>query len=290
MISSGCQNQPKTPITLPSPILTESTAPTITKPATLPPVTPGWRRFQFTGVTMDFPPTYLVSSNEAKNRWEDLTALGMEEQSIATLLGKSVASAKIFAVDKTTISNKFVTNMMISIDNGSKAKNLDDYKFAAAQELTTEWQIKNQDKVADQLRIHAVSKDATKPVSLVAYVASSKGKYWLTIFTTATNQVDKQLPEFDLIVKSMHFNFESTIDHKQKTRSITPRALSKNPELQLTLQSLSSTDHFQNFLGNRCLPRLVISQSQTANQRLSIITSTIHRGHSCRQLTRRRLL
>jgi hypothetical protein len=206
LVSIGCQNQSNTSTASPSPtVTTETTVPTTTKSA-FPSVTPGWRRFQFTGVTIDFPPTYLVSSNEAKNRWEDLTALGMEEQSIATLLGKSVASAKIFAVDKTTISNKFVTNMMISIDNSSKAKSLDNYGVTAAQELTTEWQINKQDKIADRLRIHAVSKDATKPVSLVAYVASSKGKYWLTIFTTAINQVDKQLPELDSIVKSMRFD------------------------------------------------------------------------------------
>jgi hypothetical protein len=206
MISIGCQNQTKTPTTLPSPILTESTAPTITKSATLPPVTPGWRRFQFTGVTIDFPPAYLVSSDEAKNRWEDLAVLGLEEQSIAALLEKFVAPAKIFAIDKTTIEQKFVTNMMISIDGSSKAKSLDNYGATAALELATEWQIQKQDRVADQLRIQATSKDPAKPVSLVAYVASSKGKYWLTIFTTATDRLDKQMPEFDSIVKSMHLN------------------------------------------------------------------------------------
>jgi hypothetical protein len=209
MISIGCQNQTKTPATSPSPsaiVANEDTVPTITKSATLPPVTPGWRRFQFTGVTMDFPPTYLVSSDEAKNRWEDLTALGMEEQAIAALLKKFVAPAKILAVDKTTSNQKFVTNMMISIDSGSKAKSLDDYGAIAAKELTTEWQIQKQDKVAEQLRIYATSKDAAKPVSLVAYLANSKGKYWLTIFTTASDRLDKQMPEFDSIVKSMHID------------------------------------------------------------------------------------
>jgi hypothetical protein len=155
---------------------------------------------------MDFPPTYLVSSAEAKNRWEDLTALGMEEQSIAALLEKFVAPAKILAVDKTTVSNKFVTNIMISIDTGSKAKSLDDYGVMAAKELTTEWQIQKQDKVAEQLRIYATNKDATKPVSLVAYLASSKGKYWLTIFTTASDRLNQQLPEFDSIIKSMRID------------------------------------------------------------------------------------
>lgn len=217
MILIGCQNKINTPTKPSSPsakVTSENTAPTTTESATLPPVAPGWRRFLFTGITMDFPPAYLVSSEEAKNRWEDLTALGMEEQSIAALLEKFVAPAKIFAVDKTTINNKFVTNMMILIDNGSKAKSLDDYGATAAQELTTEWQIQKQEKVADlptatlrkQLRISAVSKDAAKPVSLVAYLASSKGKYWLTIFTTATDRLDKQLPEFDSIVKSIHLD------------------------------------------------------------------------------------
>jgi hypothetical protein len=209
LISIGCQNQTNTPSVSPppSPTLTnETTVPTATKSATLPPVAPGWRRFQFTGVTIDFPPTYLVSSDEAKNRWQDLTELGMDEQSIAALLGKFVAPAKIFAVDKTTIDNKFVTNMMILIDSSSKAKSLDNYGITAVQELTTEWQINKQDKIADRLRIHAVSKNAIKPVSLVAYVASNKGKYWVTIFTTAIDQADKQLPEFDSIVKSMRFD------------------------------------------------------------------------------------
>jgi hypothetical protein len=208
LISIGCQNQTNTTTISPSSKTTSDTASTITKPATLPPppVTPGWRRFQFTGVTMDFPPAYLVSSNEVKNRWEDLTALGMEEQSIAALLEKFVAPAKIFAVDKTTIDNKFVTNMMISIDSNSKEKSLDDYGVTAAKELTTEWQIQKQDKVADQLRIQATSKDHTKSVSLIAYVSSSKDKYWLTIFTTATDRLDQQLPEFDSIAKSMHLD------------------------------------------------------------------------------------
>jgi hypothetical protein len=208
MISIGCQNQSKNPTTAisPNPKTSSNTVSTITKPATLPPVTPGWRRFQFTGVTIDFPPAYLVSSNEVKNRWEDLTALGLEEQSIAALLEKFVAPVKIFAVDKTTINSKFVTNMMISIDSNSKAKSLDDYGITAAKELTTEWQIHKQDKVADQLRVQATSKDYTKPVSLIAYVSSSKGKYWLTIFTTATDQLDKQLPEFDSIAKSMYLD------------------------------------------------------------------------------------
>jgi hypothetical protein len=207
MISIGCQNQTNISTTAisPSPQVT-TTVSTITKPATLPPLTPGWRRFQFTGVTIDFPPAYLVSSDEAKNRWEDLTVLGMEEQSIAALLEKFVAPAKIFAVDKTTINHKFVTNMMISIDSGSKAKSLDDYGAAAAKELTTEWQIQKQDKVADQLRIYATNKDAAKPVSLVAYLANNKGKYWLTIFTTATDRLDKQLHGFDSIIKSMHLD------------------------------------------------------------------------------------
>jgi hypothetical protein len=207
MIAIGCQNQTNTPTTSPNPTVTsETTAPTTTKSATLPPVAPGWRRFQFTSVTIDFPPNYLVSSAEAKNRWEDLTALGMEEQAIAALLEKFVAPAKILAVDKTTSNHKFVTNMMISIDTGSKAKSLDDYGATAAKELTTEWQLQKQDKVADQLRISATNKDATKPVSLVAYLANSKGKYWLTIFTTATDRLDQQLPEFDSIVKSMHID------------------------------------------------------------------------------------
>jgi hypothetical protein len=209
LISIGCQNQIQTSTTsLPqSPAVSvETTVPTSTKSVTLPPVTPGWRRFQFTGVTMDFPPTYLVSSDEAKNRWEDLTALGMEEQSIAALLEKSVAPAKIFAVDKTTIDNKFVTNMMISIDSGSKAKSLDNYGATAAQELTTEWQIQKQDQLDNKLRIQAINKNQAKPVSLVAYLASSKGKFWLTIFTTATDRLDKQLSEFDSIVKSMHLD------------------------------------------------------------------------------------
>jgi hypothetical protein len=207
MISIGCQNQSKTPIASPNPIVTnETTIPATTKSATLPPVTSGWRRFQFTGVTIDFPPAYLISSDEAKNRWEDLTVLGLEEQSIAVLLEKIVAPAKIFAVDKTTIDNKFVTNMMISIDGSSKAKSLDNYGATAAQELTTEWQIQKQDKVAEQLRIQATSKDPAKPLSLVAYVASSKGKFWLTIFTTATDRSDKQIPEFDSIVRSMHLD------------------------------------------------------------------------------------
>jgi hypothetical protein len=207
MISIGCQNQTNTPTTSPNPTVTsESTAPTNTKSATLPPVNPGWRRFQFTGVTIDFPPNYLVSSVEAKNRWEDLTALGMEEQAISALLEKFVAPAKILAVDKTTSNHKFVTNMMISIDSGSKAKSLNDYGATAAKELTTEWQIQKQDKVADQLRISATNKDAAKPVSLVAYLANSKGKYWLTIFTTATDRLDQQLSEFDSIVKSMHID------------------------------------------------------------------------------------
>jgi hypothetical protein len=207
IISIGCQSQTNTPTTSPNPTVTsETTAPTTTKSATLPPVNPGWRRFQFTGVTIDFPPNYLVSSAEAKNRWEDLTALGMEEQAIAALLEKFVAPAKILAVDKTTSNHKFVTNMMISIDSGSKAKSLDDYGAAAAKELTTEWQIQKQDKVADQLRISATNKDAAKTVSLVAYLANSKGKYWLTIFTTATDRLDQQLPEFDSIVKSMHID------------------------------------------------------------------------------------
>jgi hypothetical protein len=209
MISIGCQNQTSilTTSSSPNPTVTNETAVSTTiKSATLPPVAPGWRRFQFTSVTIDFPPAYLVSGDEAKNRWEDLTALGMEEQSIAALLEKFVAPAKIFAVDKTTIDNKFVTNMMISIDTGSKAKSLDDYGAAAAKELTTEWQIQKQDKVADQLRISATNKDAAKPVSLVAYLATSKGKYWLTIFTTASDRLDQQLPEFDSIVKSMHLD------------------------------------------------------------------------------------
>jgi hypothetical protein len=214
MISIGCQNQPKNPTTAisPNPKTSSDIVSTITKPATLPPVTPGWRRFQFTGVTVDFPPAYLVSSNEVKNRWEDLTALGLEEQSIAALLEKFVAPVKIFAVDKTTIDSKFVTNMMISIDSNSKEKSLDDYGINAAKELTTEWQIQKRNKVADlptaseQLRIQASSKDPTKPVSLVAYLASSKGKYWLTIFTTATDRLDKQLPEFDSIAKSMYLD------------------------------------------------------------------------------------
>jgi hypothetical protein len=142
MISIGCQNQTKTPTTSSSPnstVTRESTVPTTTKSTTLPPVTPGWRRFQFTGVAMDFPPTYLVSSAEAKNRWEDLTTLGMEEQSIAALLEKFVAPSKIFAVDKTTIDNKFVTNMMILIDSGSKVKSLDDYitSFFVYQAIST---------------------------------------------------------------------------------------------------------------------------------------------------------
>jgi hypothetical protein len=207
MISIGCQNQTNTPTTSPNPTLTsETTAPITTKSATLPPVAPGWRRFQFTGVTIDFPPTYLVSSDEAKNRWEDLTALGLEEQAIAALLEKFVAPAKILAVDKTTSNHKFVTNMMISIDSGSKAKSLDDYGATAAKELTTEWQIQKQDKVADKLRIYATNKDAAKPVSLVAYLANSKDKYWLTIFTTAADRLDQQLPEFDSIIKSMHID------------------------------------------------------------------------------------
>jgi hypothetical protein len=207
MIAIGCQNQTNTPTTSPNPtVISETTDPTTTKSATSSPVAPGWRRFQFTGVTIDFPPNYLVSSAEAKNRWEDLTALGLEEQAIAALLEKFVAPAKILAVDKTTSNHKFVTNMMISIDSGSKAKSLDDYGAAAAKELTTEWQIQKQDKVADQLRIYATNKDAAKPVSLVAYLANSKGKYWLTIFTTATDRLDQQLPEFDSIVKSMHID------------------------------------------------------------------------------------
>jgi hypothetical protein len=219
MISIGCPNQTNISTTAisPSPQVTSATTvSTITKSAPLPPVTPGWRRFQFTGVTIDFPPAYLVSSDEAKNRWEDLKVLGIEEQSIAALLEKFVAPAKIFAVDKTTINHKFVTNMMISIDgdnqSGSKAKSLDDYGAAAAKELTTEWQIQKQNKVAnlptlrEQLRISAISKDSTKPVSLVAYLANNKGKYWLTIFTTATDRLDQQLPEFDSIIKSMHID------------------------------------------------------------------------------------
>ncbi len=211
IILIGCQNQAKTPTAssspiLSSPILTTNTAPTTTKFATLPPVTPGWRRFQFTGVTMDFPSTYLVSSAEAKNRWADLTALGMEEPALAALLEKFVAPAKILAVDQTTSNQKFVTNMMISIDTGSKAKSLDDYGASAAKELTTEWQVQKQDKVAEQLRIYATSKDAAKPVSLVAYLANSNGKYWLTIFTTATDRLSQQLPEFDLIIKSMRLD------------------------------------------------------------------------------------
>ncbi len=209
LILIGCQNQSniQKASPLPSPTVTNKiTVPTTTKSATLPPVTPGWRRFQFTGIIIDFPPAYLVGSDEAQNKWQDLTALGIEEQSIAALLEKFVAPAKIFAVDKTTIEHNFVTNMMISIDNSSKAKSLDNYGAVAAQKLTTEWQIKKQDKVADQLRIQATSKDPAKPVSLVAYVASSKDKFWLTIFTTATDRVDKQIPEFDLIIKSIHFD------------------------------------------------------------------------------------
>jgi hypothetical protein len=208
-ILCGCQNpaQPPTVRSLPSPVATSTTAaPTASQPVALPPVTPGWRRFQFSGVTMDFPPTYLVSSNEAKNRWEDLTALGLEEQSLAALLEKTVAPAKILAVDKATINHKFVTNMLIAIDSSSKAKSLGEYGSAAAQALNGAWQIQKQDQVADRLRIFAVSKDAAKPVSLVTYLAQSKGKYWLVVFTTATDKLDQQLPEFDAITKSMHID------------------------------------------------------------------------------------
>ena len=209
MISISCQNQLNTPITPASPTsqVTTETSISTTSTVTLPAVAPGWRRFQFTGVTIDLPPAYLVSSDEAKNRWADLTALGLEEESIAALLEKFITPAKIFAVDKTTMNQKFVTNMMISIDSGSKAKSLDDYRATVVKELTTEWQIQKQDKVADRLRISAISKDATKPVNLIVYLANSKNQYWLTVFTTATDRLDKQLPEFDSIIKSMHINF-----------------------------------------------------------------------------------
>jgi hypothetical protein len=179
---------------------------TATSASNLPGIPVGWRWLVGTRIKVAVPANYVGGSPENVGAIAaQLPEAGLDEAALAELLGRYIGPTNLFAIDRTTLSKAFPTNLSIALDGKPAAKNLDGYLAAAVKELATDWQIQKQEKVTLGTRQFAKIRATAKksPVSAIFYITADANKFWLLTFTVENGAIDAQQATFQKIAESL---------------------------------------------------------------------------------------
>jgi hypothetical protein len=137
----------------------------------------------------------------------------MDETTLVALLGRYVGPANLFAIDRTTLTKAFPTNLSVALDGKPKTKDLDSYLANAVQELAGDWQVQKQEKVTlgnrQFARIQAFAKRSQREiaqkssVAATIYITADAGKFWLLTFTAENNASNGTAQDFQQIAASL---------------------------------------------------------------------------------------
>jgi hypothetical protein len=190
---------------------TSASLPSLSKSPTLPQAPAGWHWISGVRASVAVPANYVGGSPEnLKAIAAALPKAGLDSDALAALLGRYVGPTNLFAIDRSTLSKAFPTNLSVALDGNPKEKELDSYLANAVKELGSDWQVQKQEKIAlgvgknrQFARIEAKSQKS--PVTAVFYITADAGKFWLLTFTTESGVFDKQQSDFEKIVSSIQY-------------------------------------------------------------------------------------
>jgi hypothetical protein len=181
-------------------------APAVSIYSNLPAIPTGWQWISGVRAKIAVPPNYVGGSPEnLKSIAAQLPETGMDEATLVELLGRYVSPTNLFALDRTTLSKAFPTNLSLALDGKPTSKNLDSYLANGIQELADDWQVQKQEKMMLGNRQFAriLAKSQKSPVTATIYITTNAQKFWLLTFTADNSEVDKNKLSFQKIAESL---------------------------------------------------------------------------------------
>lgn len=194
------------------PAIQTSTLPlSSSKSSNLPAAPVGWRWISGVSASLAVPANYVGGSPEnLKAIAANLPEARLDRDALVSLLGRYVGPTNLFAIDRSTLSKAFPTNLSVALDGNPKEKDLDSYLANAVKELGSDWQVQKQEKITlgvgkNQQFARIRAKSQKSPVTAIFYITADAGKFWLLTFTTENGVFDKQQSDFQKIASSIHY-------------------------------------------------------------------------------------
>jgi hypothetical protein len=185
---------------------TSASLPSLSKSPTLPQAPAGWHWISGVRASVAVPANYVGGSPEnLKAIAAALPEAGLDSDALAVLLGRYVAPTNLFAIDRSTLSQAFPTNLSLALDGSPKTQGLDSYLANVVQELSSDWKVQKQAKVTlgnrQFAKIRATAQKS--PVTTIIYITADSGKFWLLTFTADSQKIDKYQGDFQSIAASL---------------------------------------------------------------------------------------
>jgi hypothetical protein len=189
------------------PVIQTSTLPlSSSKSLNLPAAPVGWRWISGVSASLAVPANYVGGSPEnLKAIAASLPEARLDSDALVALLGRYVGPTNLFAIDRSTLSKAFPTNLSVALDGNPKEKDLDSYLANAVKELGSDWQVQKQEKITlgnrQFARIRARSHKS--PVTGIFYLTEDAGKFWLLTCTAENGDAQRQYSNFQKIAESL---------------------------------------------------------------------------------------
>ncbi len=172
----------------------------------LPAIPAGWQWISGGRARIAVPPSYVGGSPENLAAIAaQLPEAGLDQGSLVELLGRYVGPTNLFAIDRTTLTKAFPTNLSLALDGKPQAKDLDSYLAGAVRELAGDWQVQQQEKITfgnrQFAKIRAVAQKTS--VAVTIYITSDAGKFWLLTFTSEKGASNSVAADFQQIAASL---------------------------------------------------------------------------------------
>ena len=187
------------------------------QPATTPQAAPvpasplgAWKTITGNGVSLSLPASYQ-GGNPSKD--QDLDAIAQKLKTIDPEYEKNIESLKenastlaFVAFDLPQDKSKFVTNVNIAMEKVPDATTVEKYLNAAVKEMSAHFQVTDQ-KVVSLDKYQAgriVAEDTTTgtPIKYLFYLVQKGNNFWIVTYTTATNEFDQRLPNFEKSIRT----------------------------------------------------------------------------------------
>jgi hypothetical protein len=189
------------------PAIQTSTLPlSSSKSSNLPAVPVGWRWISGVSASLAVPANYVGGSPEnLKAIAANLPEASLDRDALVALLGRYVGPTNLFAIDRSTLSKAFPTNLSVALDGNPKEKDLDSYLANAVKELGSDWQVQKQEKITlgnrQFARIRAIAQKSS--VEATIYITNDAGKFWLLTFTAEKGVSNSVAADFQQIAASL---------------------------------------------------------------------------------------
>jgi hypothetical protein len=195
----------QSPQSINPPAIQTSTLP-LSSSLNLPAAPAGWRWISGVRASLAVPANYVGGSPEnLKAIAANLPEASLDSDTLVALLGRYVGPTNLFAIDRSTLSKTFPTNLSLALDGNPKEKDLDGYLANAIKELGSDWQVQKQEKITlgnrQFARIRATALKSS--VAATIYITNDAGKFWLLTFTTEKGVSNSVSADFQQIAASL---------------------------------------------------------------------------------------